>query len=138
MKNNEVMIGDWLRFTDPNNTEETEFSQITTEIIGFDSPKYWRCFSPVEITPEILEANGFEKYGNRCGIWINKKDFDNHTEINYRIDQNWFDLKKMANRLYTHQLKCEVHYVHELQHLLRVAGLNDMADNFKIEKGGSK
>lgn len=137
MRPNEVMIGDWLMFTDPN-TKETEPSQITMEIIGFDSAKYWKCFTPIEITPEILEANGFEKYGNRCGIWLNKEDFDNHTEIDYRIDQNWFDLKRMANRLYIYQIKCEVHYVHEMQHLLRVAGLNEMADNFVLDKGGAQ
>ena len=132
MKLNELMIGDWVRFNDPD-TKETELHRISQEDFS-GNDKFWNCFSGIEITAEILEANGFEKYGNRCNIWLNGEDFDNHTEINYRIDQNWFDLKRMANRLYIFQLKGEVHYVHELQHLLRAAGLNKMADNFVIEE----
>ena len=138
MKNNEVMIGDWLRFTDPNNTEETEFSQITTEIIGFDSPKYWRCFSPVEITPEILEANGFIKSGYMCRCCHNLADFDNHAQLDYNLKFSTFEIKRMKNRAWTAKIYIDAHYVHELQHALRLADLNDMADNFKIEKGGQQ
>ena len=142
MKPNEVMIGDWV---EPDQcmvpTTYTRVAMIMPDGVYMEEAERQFDFEelhPISVTKEILEANGFENLGNRCSIWLNREDFDNHTEIDYIIDINWFDLKKMTDRLYTHQLKCEVHYVHELQHLLRVAGLNDMADNFKIKKGGVK
>ena len=156
MNPTEYMIGDWVKHTNPK-TDESYYAKVSgiCPIIGsdhkqigwavrfhkddepIDNPCPVSC-EPVPITPEILEANGFEKYGHRCSIWLNREDFDNHTEIEYRIDQNWFELKRMANRLYIYQLKGEVHYVHELQHLLRATGLNEMADSFVIEKGGKQ
>ena len=33
---------------------------------------------------------------------------------------------------------CSANYVHQLQHAVRVMGLADLADNFKIEKGGER
>ncbi len=138
MKTNELMIGDWVNAG--YNSKVTGIDLNTDAIRIAGNIGWFKTYEhkPVPITPEILEANGFEKYGHRCSIWLNREDFDNHTEIEYRIDQNWFELKRMANRLYIYQLKGEVHYVHELQHLLRAAGLNEMADSFVIEKGGSQ
>lgn len=87
---------------------------------------------PIPITAEFLATNGFSTIGNVRRIWINTEDFDNHAEIEYRIDQNWLDIRKMANRQYVFKLQAEVHHVHELQHLLRAAGLADLANGFRI------
>ncbi|MBQ8958145.1 MAG: hypothetical protein IJ057_06545 [Bacteroidales bacterium] len=136
MRNNEVMIGDWVMFQDPD-TNETEMHQMEQADFAA-SDNFFDRFNPIPITAEIIEANNFRGYGNVRRIYINLYDFDNHSTIEYRLDQNWFDLKRMVNRQYAYQLKCEVHYVHEMQHLLRVAGLNEMADNFVITKGGAQ
>jgi hypothetical protein len=144
MKPNEVMIGDWLRFTDPHNTEETEFSQVTMEIIGFDSPKYWRCFSPIEITPEILKANGF-KSGEQYRFVLYKLGKESFS-IAYNSLLKTLDAftKRIQEgctiRATPDQSNLSIHiqYVHELQHAMRLMGLHDLADNFVIEKGGEQ
>jgi len=81
----------------------------------------------IPITPEILKKNGFEKprewwqHGNEYhellirewseSIWL----FRYHSmEINMPYTQTMFG------------------FVHELQHALRLCGLEDMADNFEI------
>ena len=115
MKHNEVMIGDWVRFTDPD-TDETELIRVATDDIGYDSEAFWQCFSPIEITAEILGANGFIKTGYMCRCVHNR----------------------MKNRAWTAKIYIDAHYVHELQHALRLAGLDDLADNFIIEKGGTQ
>ena len=144
MKTNELMVADWVL------KKEVEHYLPVRIIAVYEDNVDWKFrntegvitvngIKPIPVTAGILQANGFEnyKYSRRCSIWLNREDFDNHTEIDYRIDQNWFDLKKMANRRYIFQLKCEVYYVHELQHLLRAAGLNEMADSFVVKEGGS-
>ncbi|MBQ0088527.1 MAG: hypothetical protein KBT27_04250 [Prevotellaceae bacterium] len=35
--------------------------------------------------------------------------------------------------IYCAMISIQIKYVHELQHALRLCGLNDLADNFKIE-----
>jgi predicted DNA-binding ArsR family transcriptional regulator len=74
---------------------------------------------PILITPEILEMNGFtENYrydalsyiqscGAVTGIHINGK--------NGEMEEMYFK------------------YVHEVQNALRLCGLNDLADDFKLE-----
>ena len=137
MKHNEVMIGDWVRFTDPD-TDETELIRVATDDIGYDSEAFWQCFSPIEITAEILGANGFIKTGYMCRCVHNLADFDNHAQLDYNLKFSTFEIKRMKNRAWTAKIYIDAHYVHELQHALRLAGLDDLADNFIIEKGGTQ
>lgn len=61
--------------------------------------------SPINLTPEILEKNGFE--------------YDDSVNIVGKM---------ISDSVYEKQFK----YVHELQRALRLCGLNDLADNFKV------
>ena len=75
---------------------------------------------PIPLTPEILEKNGWK----HDGIFMDK-----------RIDENtcfsWSDrLGAILYQNYYHMCDCK--YVHTLQHTLRLCGLNDLADNFKV------
>ena len=135
MKPNEVMIGDWLWFTDPD-TQETDPVKIEKDDIGYDGDGFWQLFNPIQITPEILETNGFIKSGYMCRCCHNLADFDNHAQLDYNLKFSTFEIKRMKNRAWTAKIYIDAHYVHELQHALRLADLNDMADNFIIEKGG--
>lgn len=134
MKANELMIGDWVMFQDQD-TNETEMHQI--EQADFTaSDRFFDRFSPIEITPEILEANWFIKSGYMCRCCHNLADFDNHAQLDYCLKFSTFEIKRMKNRAWTAKIYIDAHYVHELQHALRLAGLNDLADNFIIKKGG--
>ena len=71
---------------------------------------------PIEITPEILEKNGW---------WYDVEDMWLHDEVDFGIER-WkgFQCYNIS------QIK--LYSVHQLQHTLRLCGLNELADNFKI------
>ena len=85
---------------------------------------------PILLTPEILEKNGFGfvKSSDRDSVW-------NGWWINKGLELATCCLDKEGNwpcyiNIYDLNIKCE--YVHQLQHALRLCGLDDLADNFKV------
>ena len=78
---------------------------------------------PIPLTPKILEKNGF---------WVMKK-VDNGAEesIAYAIDGLIFHYNR-DNDYYFPNTPISWKYVHELQHALRLCGLEELADNFKV------
>jgi hypothetical protein len=137
MKPNELMIGDWMWFTDPD-TQETDPVKIEKEDIGYDGDDFWQLFRPIQITPEILIANGFLPTNQSNSIW--RKDFD---EVNYRIKIDFQSNERMKilvaeNSTNYNYLSIHSSFVHSIQQALRLAGLAELADNFVIEKGGQQ
>ncbi|MCR5658935.1 MAG: hypothetical protein K6G25_06375 [Bacteroidales bacterium] len=85
---------------------------------------------PVPLTEETLEANGFETHD-----WADSKLFVHGFEnddlicpffVEYRIDNQCLFVNEGL-------VPTPVYYVHQLQHALRLCGLNNEADNFKLE-----
>jgi hypothetical protein len=78
-------------------------------------------FQPIEITKEILELNE-DEVGSDAFSWQP-----------YKKDGFLFSIHStdctFSNCDFTGQLK----YVHEIQHVLRLCGFNQFADDFKIE-----
>ena len=153
MKATDLIIGDWILINNaPHKIQAID--SIDAEILADDGLYYVgedRCHSEdkiegIPITPEILKKNdwywGFtsdEKNFKSCVMgafephWVYDKGageislyFDKDTDggalritdqrFNRRLDFFW----------------CDTLYVHELQHALRICGLNELADNFKI------
>ena len=75
---------------------------------------------PVPLTPEILKKNRWEE----TEYWHEYKD--GNTIIQYSLSNIW----GIINEIEIEHFKCE--YVHQLQHLLRLCGLDELADNFKV------
>lgn len=84
---------------------------------------------PIPLTPEILEKNGWDKEEKDGSVFSLSEAFmggDEDDEDNYTCFQLYYQNKKdgwvidMRGEL----LKFEVHYVHELQHLLFGLGIN--------------
>ena len=75
---------------------------------------------PIPLTPEILEKNGWKE----TEYWHEYED--GNTIIQYSLSNIW----GIINGIEIEHFKCE--YVHQLQHLLRLCGLNELADNFKV------
>ena len=72
---------------------------------------------PMPLTKEILEANGIRyQYGSPW--WQKAYPYGNTDKFEVHINEVTTVI---------------VEYVHELQHALRLCGLREMADNFKIE-----
>lgn len=72
---------------------------------------------PIPITPKILEKNGW---------WYDVEDMWLHDKVDFGIER-WNGRFQCYD---INQIKLDS--VHQLQHTLRLCGLNDLADNFKI------
>lgn len=90
----------------------------------------------IEITPDLLKANGWRVvidefcdviYDGGC---VNDAN-GNHIEWKNGDLSIWFDYGKDYDGAYSDILvPCK--YVHQLQQVLRLAGMTDMANNFKV------
>lgn len=84
---------------------------------------------PVDITPAILERNGLDKEQKDGSVFSlseafmggNKDDEDNYTcfQLYYQNKDDGWDIDMRGE-----PLKYEIHYVHELQHILFDLGIN--------------
>ena len=120
MKAEDLMIGDWVTFQgvpqqvtylnlddgERVGTTEQYFAQIT------------ECFEPIPLTPELLEKNGIKKdiNGRLFGEYF-EEDKDYSLEISMRKDGIYWSINYDEYRI----LKLE--YVHELQHALKLCGI---------------
>lgn len=75
---------------------------------------------PIPLTSEILEKNG----------WKETQYWHEYQDGRSTIQCCLPDMQGMINGVFIEHFKCE--YVHQYQHLLRLCGLNELADNFKV------
>ena len=80
---------------------------------------------PIPLTPEILEKNGFIKVNSQRYDY-GYPDTDCYVKVNPKKNMIHMNGRNANSNLYSHS------FVHELQHALRLCGLNELADNFKI------
>lgn len=135
MKANGLMIGDWVNFLIDITGDETEYGSQTTEYqpMQIVSISVWvnndgevesregvicdiEQLTPISLTPEILEKNGFRKQNNSSGI--------------IRLDTYWlgeeigsFRIHRLQKGYYQFGL-AKINFVHQLQHALRLCGIN--------------
>lgn len=116
MEAKELMINDWLMHNDDT---PMQVSVIKQDCFACGNAPhlydYNNEFSPIPLTPKILEANGwFEIFE---GAW----------EGDIALD------KRYTKKYYIKNTSIGITYVHQLQQALRLCGLADLANNFKIE-----
>lgn len=100
------MIGDWVMIKDypmkamPKQMTSEYYTRSLVEI------------EPIPLTPEILEKNGFrlEKFSGETmsGMWWESPEFVIREDMRDSIGKNNFKFE----------------YVHELQHALKLCGIN--------------
>ena len=152
MKATELMIGDWVgRVFDDKRIDYRQVDWIRTGEIGMRYQKIWAigCIEPIPLTPEILEKNGWhfsvvtKVPTGEDGYWVYEEGgielllhfpirpiagllrISNKSGL-LRIFDKWL-IRRMPDFMWKDTL-----YVHELQHALRLCGLNELADNFKV------
>ena len=131
MKATDLMIGDWVgRVFDDKRIDYRQVDWIRTGEIGMRYQKVWAigCIEPIPLTPEILEKNGFVF---DCDFWT----IANPRYNNVRMVTYYSIGDDVADAFLGHWAFDEnyaIDYVHELQHALRLCGLNELADNFKV------
>lgn len=122
MEANKFMLGDWVI----NNEEPTKINYLHNGKIGTENEYFIEyCeLSPIPLTPELFLKNGFERRG---GISY-------HKSIAGLIIHHWNDELCFLNysKKNIPPIMIPFHYVHELQHALRLCGLTDLADSLKI------
>ena len=87
-------------------TEEDGSIRLTAVPLSF--------IEPIPLTPEILEKNGFRKNGNK---WYTPELFTLE-----RWGDNWSIVIACSCGEYACEV-CTIKYVHQLQHALRLAGV---------------
>lgn len=132
MKLTDLAIGDLVLI---NNTPHRiqAIDSIDAEILADDELYYVgedRCHSEdkiegIPITPEILENNGFIKVNSQRYDY-GYPDTDCYVKVNPKKNMIHVNGRNANSNLYSHS------FVHELQHALRLCGLNELVDNFKI------
>ena len=152
MKATELMIGDWVCLKDDTKCEfPLKVDGVLTDDISLEGEGFLGgvdgLIRPIPITPEILEKNGwhfdltpYEKDLNECcGMSIDKHWCYADTNIDIslsfpitgeemgRLDVNNHHLKRYLEFVLRDTL-----YVYELKRALRLCGLDELADNFKI------
>lgn len=123
MKFTDLMIGDWVlangspyKIESINNMNEY-CARGKYNVLYVGHAKY---IKGVPLTPEILEKNGWEY---KSELFMEK--------VNENIHLNWTG--RYGAALYKNNYHmCDCNYVHTLQHALRLCGLDELADNFKL------
>lgn len=125
----ELQIGDWVIFNDKPaqvviiDNWEDEISYFDADAGGALTFKT-KNVNPVALTKEMLEKNGFE--------FFDSSYFNNNVSITFFSTGIYFTCDVYKDEV-CDVIESHINYVHELQHLLRLCGLTEMADNFKIE-----
>ena len=120
----DLMVGDWIAnqngspmqivAVDEDNAYACEGNEERPWIFGDDKGYEPQ---PIILTPEILEKNGW---------WYDVEDMWLHDEVDFGIER-----QNGGFQCYNiNQIKLDS--VHTLQHALRLCGLNELADNFKV------
>lgn len=136
MRAKELMIGDWVQSS--FHKEPVRISSIkTSDGYGWvlNDADEWHykdlqyksdaSLSPIPLTEDMLIANGFI-YDSEDGWEYCGKNYE--PLIGYYPKDKFFSIDYNGC-----SSEHKIAYVHEYQHVLRLCGLNDMADNFKIE-----
>ena len=143
MKLTDLAIGDLILI---NNTPHKiqAIDSIDAEILADDDLYYVgedRCHSedkiePIPLTPEILEKNGFERgvvipsnfYRN---IDNERLIFSPHSSC-YGLGYVHWNESNDADIMHRLEVQQPIMYIHQMQHALRLFGLDELADNFKV------
>lgn len=135
----DLMIGDLVIFED-NVHKVTDLSlcidgSVLVHVDGHDVQIFEHEISPIPLSEEILKANAD---GGSCSFdefrsIYHLKNNGYHREISIEFDKTWHVPFVEITGMGHTTIKVNMQYVHELQHALRLCGLNELADNFKLE-----
>ncbi len=125
LKISDLSVGDWILI----NGEPAKALRLTmagrTIFKGLSGQIYGSVgddISPLKLTPEILEANGWEKVSEVVYKWRNEK----HRVFVWLNGFSYYiDVEEMGPQFVEKSSRVEVSqlYVHQLQHALRLAGV---------------
>ena len=128
MKITDLMLRDWVTYESAPSQVIMVALEGVVMIVREEQIIYTNSerLNPIPLTKEMLEPNNIMEYKDEgCHSFIYKIDKYPMLEI--------FDWKHMGLRVEFDNTFKELKYVHELQHILRLIGLTELANNFKIK-----
>lgn len=118
MKKNELMIGDWVKSLKEDHSGEygqvIDIDHHDTVLLEYQCVNYYtdvEHIEPIPLTPEILEKNGFTRYGQvyaNLQQWVGKFGDKRKSFVQDIRTGEWG-----MNDVW-------INYVHELQHVLKL------------------
>ena len=144
MKCRDLMVGDWCcdkhGFPMQITNVGEDYAYATFEGLEGDPWEFddKDCKpSPIEITDDIMRKNNWEECDyplpyNLHEYYYVKDESGNHLTWNSEELSIWFDWEKDKEEGAYANIVIPIEYVHQLQQVLRLAGLTDMANNFKV------
>lgn len=129
MKANELMIGDWVNYQPGDTPQYMKVGMVSGYDVQLDlyreggiemAAQVWfdeeGYVQPIPLTPEILEKNGW--YIPEDGLWYR------HDVIGFLIALRTSGAYLYADEEHDRrEFFCSIHFVHELQHALRLCGI---------------
>lgn len=138
MKAKELMIGDWVMVYREGVADCGQYFEwqevghviglgdkiITVQYSDEEETETEEDVKPIQITPEILEKNGFkgEMY---AFLDISPSLYLEYYYHEHRLREWWTGIDEWNNDAEVKEIvfKCQCHYIHELQHALRLCGI---------------
>ena len=113
METKELMIGDWVKncYGEKKRVEQILSSRV---MLAYNDVYYIGGIEPIPLTEKILKKNGFSKLDNIGTYFHGILEDSRYYEIEINLINNMLWINRMwfkANN---------IHYVHELQHALRM------------------
>ncbi len=138
MKPTDLMVSDIVSLFDdegciiPTKIKEIRGETVIASINSDDiyDELYYEGIMPIPLTSEILEKNFFDVSDKEVKRYYFEEDGQcYHFSLRQMYDK---ENKPKGYSFYAFNVLTIIDYVHELQHALRLVGLNDLADNLKI------
>lgn len=131
MDRHELMVGDWIETLNQNKEVcRVQVNEIQEKQVSFYYKNHYYLgasydnVKPIALTKEMLLLNGFE--------FFDSSYFNDIVSITFFPSCIYFICHVYKGKG-CNIIECHINYVHELQHLLRMGGLTEMSNNFKIE-----
>ncbi len=125
----ELSIGDWVRHTFyEENVRIARIDGDSERVLAERGKLSISChlnhFEPIPLTPEILEKNGWKEYSDYHNSW--KFDVADYTSVwMFKNSHDWtFQVMHWGLGYNRCTAKAYIHHVHQLQHALRLAGID--------------
>lgn len=132
MKANELMIGDYVNVTGKEGLHSVDILDLLPRIgkvIGLDEEIVYvdyidYAFSlgdvePIRINDDILSLNGWERTGG-----ASHRIYGDYNAVIFHWNENRKEIIIDKNGDRHYMLKLDLLYVHELQHALRICGID--------------
>ena len=147
MKTNELMGNDWVYYNDEPclvRMVDYQYNRVRCQHNGNE----WTCeteeITPIELTEKILLDSGFKivydsSVSMKC-CTTNDEDsvfiylsFCKKSDGKINLERIYLESESKITTINAININVNINFVHELQHILRIFGLNDIDDKIKVE-----